>query len=205
MTKLYLIRHCETKFTQEKKYYGRLNIPITEKGKKQASDLKLKFEKIEIDKIYCSPLKRTIETTEIVFKNRQNEIIKNDNLIELNVGSWEGLSLEEICERDKKYYFKWLKNPHKYKIPNGESFSDIAERVLKFFDEVASLNKNIAVISHAGVIKVMVSEILQISPEKFWNFEIGTASVSVVEFFDKMPIIRSLNDRTHLKNRDLCT
>ena len=82
---IYFIRHGETAYNREGRVQGHLDIPLNEKGIFQAEKASDEFKDVEIDLIYCSPLKRARSTAEIINKFHNVEIVIDDRLIELNM------------------------------------------------------------------------------------------------------------------------
>jgi len=96
-TTLYLIRHGITEWNIKKKYCGRINVPLSNQGKRQAAKLAKRLTSVEFDIIYSSNKKRAIQTAGIVFKNKQ--IIRVKELQEVNFGVMEGLTYEQILKK----------------------------------------------------------------------------------------------------------
>lgn len=86
---LYVVRHGETGFDEEKRTMGCMDIPLNNIGIKQAKDLKEKLEQVKIDLILCSPLTRTKETANIINKDRNIKMIIQNPLAERNMGNLE--------------------------------------------------------------------------------------------------------------------
>jgi broad specificity phosphatase PhoE len=129
MTKLILIRHGETDYTSQKKYCGVSNPPLNDKGKQQARALGKRLKNFKIDKVYSSDLKRTCQTAEIIFNKKTIE--KSSDFQELNFGVLEGLCYKEIMKKYPDSYQKWLNNPLKNAIPEGERSTGLKKKSYK--------------------------------------------------------------------------
>ena len=127
-TRLILIRHGETDYNAEKKYYGFSDPPLNDIGTWQAERLHERLKTEKIDQVYSSDLKRARHTAGIVFKN--NEIKIYSDLREMNFGIFEGLQHYEIMEKYSQIYTNWIKNPLNIKIPKGEAFKSFKKRGL---------------------------------------------------------------------------
>ena len=90
MTRIYLVRHAEAMGNVQEFFQGRTDCEVSEKGKKQLELLAERFKDIPIEAIYSSPLKRTIDTAEAVNKYHGLPIIRDEGLIEVDGGVWEG-------------------------------------------------------------------------------------------------------------------
>lgn len=144
---IYLVRHGQTDWNILKKVMGRCDEVLNEKGKKQALQTKDKLSDIEIDFIISSPLLRTKETSIIINKDKNVEIIYDDRIIERDFGEFEGMETKKF---DFLGFWDYYKNK-KYK--RAENIQVFFKRVYSFLDEVCTKykDKNILVVAHGGV------------------------------------------------------
>ena len=143
---LYVIRHGQTNCNIEKMYNGRYNEDINEVGIKQAIEASKKIEKLNIDLIICSPMKRTIHTMELINKNNI-PVIYDDRLIERDNGK---LTLTKIDEYFEKEYY----NYYSTNIAEGlETLPELFNRVHTFLNDIKIKysNKNVLLITHRAV------------------------------------------------------
>jgi len=198
-TRLILIRHGETDYNAEKKYYGFSDPPLNDIGTWQAERLHERLKTEKIDQVYSSDLKRARHTAGIVFKN--NEIKIYSDLREMNFGIFEGLQHYEIMEKYSQIYTNWIKNPLNIKIPKGEAFKSFKKRVLLILKSIIAENKGrtAAIISHGGPIKIFLNDILKKEPEKFWTIKQDSAALNIIDYIGGThPEIVTSNDSSHL-------
>lgn len=158
--KIYLIRHGHINAGKEKKYIGSSDISMDDEGIRQAKLIKKYLEKIEFEKIFTSPLKRCIETTNIICEKRNIEIFKVDSFSEINMGDWENKEINYIKKMYPDEYDKRGKSFDSYVPPNGESFNMLAERVMDgFFNVICRSNSNTMIVAHAGVNRIIISQL----------------------------------------------
>ncbi|MCK5021834.1 MAG: histidine phosphatase family protein [Candidatus Pacebacteria bacterium] len=156
---LYLFRHGEIE--DKNKFIGHTDSELTIKGKKQNLFTKIKIQKIKVDAVFSSNLKRTF------IDNAVN--VKNIN--EINFGLWEGLSWYEIEEQFPKLVKNYLNNPLSFHFPNGENFDDFKIRVLYFINNLKENNyKKVALITHKGVIQLLLNHFQN---KDFWDIKIS--------------------------------
>ncbi|MDP6685317.1 MAG: histidine phosphatase family protein [Candidatus Omnitrophota bacterium] len=181
-TKLILIRHGETDWSRERRYCGITDIPLNNKGEQQALEAFKKLEKEEVDEIYSSNMKRPFQSAKIIFKNRQ--IQRLNAFREMNFGIFEGLTYKEVMHKFKDIYESWLDNPLKNIIPEGEGLRDLTKRVKIALEEILSCNKNktIALVSHAGPIRVILCDALGLDLKEILNIPVNLASIHIIEF-----------------------
>ena len=103
------VRHGQTDWNVQKKVQGLANIELNETGINQAENARGLLEKENIDLIICSPLKRTIQTANIINKNKKIELIIDDRIIERDFGEFEGVNKEEFNFGDFWSYDKNIK------------------------------------------------------------------------------------------------
>ena len=177
-TRIILIRHGQTPFGLKKRYCGLTDIDLNNKGKKQAKKLLPRLHKENIHKVYASDLKRASNFAKLLFK--ETSIKKSPPLREINFGIFEGMRYEEIMKKYPVLYHRWLNDPLSTVIPKGERFSDFKKRIKRFFKKIVALNKNktVAVVTHAGPIKIILNDILK--SHNLWGIKIDNASVSII-------------------------
>jgi len=97
--KIYLIRHGETECNKDRKFYGHLDVPLDEKGQSQAESLGMHIQDelvkdgVQISAIYSSPLNRAMSTAAPVSNALNLDVQKEEGLMEMNMGDWEGKSV----------------------------------------------------------------------------------------------------------------
>lgn len=185
MTKIYLIRHGETKFNVEHIISGQIETELTELGRRQALEgaLKLKNEGVHFDVILCSPLKRAKETAEIIASVLKAPIVFDADLQEFNNGDYEGLKIEDVkqmifnppyetagfrFENGADLYAVYSSFDPKYdgfSYPKGETKQQARERFMNAIKNYLDAHpnvKNLGVVAHGAVIRFML---LKICPE----------------------------------------
>lgn len=196
MSRLILIRHGLTDWNLEKRYNGFLDAPLNVEGRRQAHKLRRRLKNISIDKVYSSDRSRAVKSAQLVFPAQP--IKKVPALREINFGIFEGLTYKEIMARYRRLYRRWLKDPLRTFIPEGENPKTFRKRVLQAFKKIIADNadKTIAVVSHGGVISIFINSILK--TKDFWRQIPHLASVSIVECQNDKRQIKLFNDTAHL-------
>ncbi len=150
---LYLIRHGITQGNLDGKYIGQTDLPLCEQGAQTIRSLAAMEVYPNVGKVYSSPLKRCLETAEIIYPERQLMIV--DELAEMDFGDFEGKKQADIAQLPE--YIAWIKGGAEACPPNGEKFADFRLRCISGLDVVFSdmMEKDItraAVVTHGGVI-----------------------------------------------------
>ena len=200
ITKIYLVRHGETKANKLRLLFGHLDWDLNKNGIRQAKKAAEKLLKItkrkRIDFLISSPLKRAKHTAKIIAKKLHiKKIIIDKTQIEKSEGTWEGKSFWEVRKKDSKNYYRWLKNPIKNRPPKGESIEDLNKRVKKFYKTVSEKykGKNIIVVTHSGPIRLFILNILGVNINKFWRIQTQCGSISEVHISKKHLMVCSIN------------
>ncbi len=148
---VYLVRHGEPLFPGGRSLcIGRTDLPLSERGKRQASDLATYFSDKNIKSVYHSRLLRSKETAELLADNK-NPVIQADGLEEIAMGEWEGLTFQEIREKYPEIYEKRGKDIMHITPPGAESFTEVLSRFSRAVKRI--LNDDIVIVGHAGVNK----------------------------------------------------
>src|SRR6056297_3547721 len=180
---IYLLRHCEPDLPKESSIcLGRKDLPLSKKGIKQAEELRNFFSNLNIEFIYSSPLIRALKTAEIMSDgNIDYEIV--DNFIELDSGKWDGMYFDDIKEKYPQEYQERGKNFESYIIEDGESMIACKDRALKGLYKVVNKSSgNIAVISHAGVIRTVLSHLMNISIKEIFKYKLEYGSICTLSY-----------------------
>ncbi len=143
--KVTLIRHGETEENFLKKIQGRRNELLNDTGRRQVLRLKNKLSGLSYDLCFVSPLIRCFETA-IVLVGDRTEIIRDERLIERNMGELEGRPFEEY---NAFQFWNYDKNRSDYGI---EPVQDIIKRCSEFLDEIKEKypDKSIMIVTHSG-------------------------------------------------------
>lgn len=187
LTTIYLIRHGETQLNVEGRFIGMLDVPLNDRGRRQADYLRSALAATPFDAAYSSPLKRAYETARIALAGRGPEIIPKEGLREINCGEWEGLTGKEVAKNWGGELEQWVFAPHKLKIPGGDTFTDVRRNIRGAFDKIAGEDrgKTILVSSHMMAIQLLLMDIEGVPVESFWKVKaVDNASVSIVEIED---------------------
>jgi probable phosphoglycerate mutase len=185
---LYLIRHGATEWSENGRHTGTTDLSITELGKKQAELLKNRLQKQKFSKVFCSPLKRALETCKICGYNPTI----NQDLEEWNYGEYEGLTSEQISEKDPGW------NLFKQGAPGGESPEQMVQRAHHFLHQVHSLEGKVAIFSSAHFLRVFATQWLGLSYTLGRSLFLSPGSISILGYERLDRVIICWNDIAHL-------
>jgi putative nucleotidyltransferase with HDIG domain len=195
---IYMVRHGEPQFPNgERLCIGRTDLPLSERGKRQASDLAAYFSNKNIKSVYHSYLLRSKETAEVL-SNNNYPVVQADGLEEIAMGEWEGLIFQEIRKKYPEIYERRGTDIMHIAPPGAENFTEALARfscaVKRIIDEDEG---NIVIVGHAGVNKAFLcealslnyNEILEIAqPYGCVNILVPKSNGIFVESYGRMPL-----------------
>jgi broad specificity phosphatase PhoE len=97
----------------------------------------------------------------------------------------------------------WFENTGLYQIPNGDVFEDEKNRLKERLTKIAkeSNGKNTAIVSHAGIIRLSLLAALDLPLSYYWRFVFGNTSITVLEYYKGIFLLKSLNNTSHLLSK----
>ncbi len=200
-TRVYLIRHGATILSAEDRFAGATDVDLSDEGRRQAEALALRLSDDHIAAVYCSPMRRTIETATIVARPQGLTPILRDGLREISHGRWETLRRSEVEAQFPQEYLEWEEDPYIYAPQGGESGLSVLARALPVMREVVlnHADENVAVVSHKATIRLIISSLLGFDPRGYRDrLDQAPACLNVLDF--KNPVRARLmvfNDVSH--------
>lgn len=199
---VYIVRHGETIWNQNKKTQGTKDVALSATGLSQARSLAVRLEKEPISRIYCSDLKRAYETAALVGERLNIKPVSDALLREVCFGDWEGLTLEEIESKFPGELDKWRLDHSFSPAGNGESISSVIKRLELFLSKYFYLkdfpDETVLVVCHALTAKVLIALLLKLDISFIWKMRIDNASINLLDVQLQRQVILALNDVSHI-------
>lgn len=197
MIRILLIRHGATELTG-RVLYGRMpGVHISAEGCKQAQALSQALkERYQIDEIISSPLERALETAQYLSEALELPIATDDDIVELDYGSWMGRTFAEIRESDEWQHYNRLRSISS--PPEGELMMQVQARAWTALEKILARHAEretatIAVVSHGDVIRALLILLLGMPLDHIHRFEVSLASLSEVVFEGKYARVVRIN------------
>jgi broad specificity phosphatase PhoE len=196
-TTVFLIRHGVTAWHDEKKLLGKQrDLPLSDAGRAQAERAAALLAGIGIGEVLSSPLQRAVQTARIIGARFHIEVARDPRLTDFDVGEWSGRSLEDIARSPE--YAAFLADPHAEHIPGGESLDEVRRRAVGAIEQALEDNPSgdaIAVITHAGVIRVLLAHYLGSPVSNYHRLSVRSGSASVLSFTtdSELPRVTAVN------------
>ena len=197
---VHLVRHGQSEYNARGRVQGHTNSPLTPQGRAQARAAGEALKGRKVDAIYTSDLLRALQTAEEMGEVMGMEPKPVEGLREVSLGQWEGKEIEEIKASDPRTLELWYSSPMEARIPGAEPLNAFRERVLSTFRELVESHPSgeIVVVSHGGVLSVIIADVLQMSLNSLWRFRLDNASISRLLFGLLVPKVTLLNSTAHL-------
>jgi broad specificity phosphatase PhoE len=194
MTRILLIRHGSTDLLG-RVLYGRMpGVHLNEEGREQAraagEALKRRYT---IHAVISSPLERATETAQLIGDPQGLEVAIDDDLNELDCGTWVGKPFPELKELENWRQFNQLRSLTR--APQGESLLEVQARAWKSLETIQARHKDgtIAAITHGDVIRGLLLLLLGMPLDHIFRLEVAPVSVSEILLGGYQPLVRSIN------------
>ena len=193
-TMLYLMRHGAIEATEEKRFIGQIDLPLSSDGRKQAERQARQLTDIPFSGVWCSDLKRAYETAAIVSRDRGLAVLSAPELREINLGQWDGMAMTQIREQFPDFWQSRGEDIVHFRPPEAESFADLQQRVVPFIRHIAAQSAgNTLIITHAGVIRVLLCHVLQMPLSHLFRIYLDYGGITLIKDINGMSQVRAVN------------
>ena len=189
---IYLARHGETAWSLTGQHTGLTDLPLTERGERNARRLEDRLAGLAFAKVFTSPLQRAARTCELAGFGPVAEV--NRDLVEWNYGKYEGLRTTEIRAKDPNWQL------FRDGCPGGELPDQVGARADHVVSRVREIKGDVLIFSSGHFLRVLAARWLGLEPAAGRFFMLATASVSVLGYENSLsqPAIRLWNDTRHV-------
>jgi len=158
-------------------FRGHTDDPLNEYGYRQMADTLADYC---TDIVVSSPLCRCADFTKKWCDEKNHPMIVSDDFKEINFGDWDGKSIEQIELHDKSALHKFWNDPVNNTPPDAESLDEFKRRIIKGWKRLITQykDKNILIVTHGGVIKMIIAHILSVPMDKLLSIEVALASIT---------------------------
>lgn len=193
-TYILLIRHGENEYVATHRLAGRTpGVRLNEKGSSQAQMLVSYLAGQPLDAVYSSPLDRCLETAAPLAAARGLPVLIEPGLVEVDYGAWQGGDLRELSKQPAWHEVQHY--PSTFRFPDGETLREVQARAVAAIECICDLHPDqiVAVFSHGDIIRTTLAHYLGIPLDLFQRVAIATASVSVLAFHGRRPMVAGVN------------
>jgi broad specificity phosphatase PhoE len=189
---IYLARHGETAWSLSGQHTGLTDLPLTERGERNARALGERLKGLTFAKVFTSPLQRAVRTCDLAGFGAAAEVDRD--LLEWNYGQYEGRLTAEIhAERPDWQLFR-------DGCPGGESPDQVGARADRVVGRVRAVEGDVLLFSSGHFLRVLAARWLGLEPAAGRFFLLSTASLSALgyEHNRSQPVIRLWDDTRHV-------
>ncbi len=199
---VFLIRHGNTELNKKKAFRGHIDVPLDGEGLEQAEKTAKFLRDIDFDIIYSSPLSRAMQTADIIKDSQKKEVkvITEPGFLDISFGEWEGKTYDEAQAQYPDVFKVWAKEPHKAKVPGGETLSEVKKRARETLNDIVSdrNGSTIGIVSHRMINKLLINSILGMDGSKLWLIKQDPCCINIFQYKHGMFFASKLNYNFHI-------
>jgi broad specificity phosphatase PhoE len=196
---LYCVRHGESVYNAEGRIQGQRDIPLSDFGRRQAQAAARALAAAPIEAVYSSPLRRALETAQIIARPHALEVRTDPRLKEIHVGIFQDQRRSDLERLYPKELRRWHSEDLDYAIPGGESRRSLLKRGRAALLDIARAgHQQAVVVSHGRLLVVTIKSLLGIPPRQP-PFALENGSITRIEIQpDGAARLVALDDVAHL-------
>lgn len=197
---LYVVRHGATDWNHSGRIQGHMDIPLNETGRAQARLASLRLAGVRATALYSSDLLRAYETAQIIGQATGLGVVQTPGLREINFGVWQGLSSQQIRERDPDVYAARRANPYDVAPSGAETWRHFYARALQAVRDIlaATTAQRVIVVTHSGVCTVIGLHALGFDCTGKRTFDSHNCGIHTIAVHGDNWRAVTFNDITHL-------
>jgi len=194
-TRLLLVRHAEVEVRYHKIFGGTIDMNLSPNGHQQARILAKFLHPKKLDAIYASPMKRVQQTLAPFLSGGAQQQTIIEELREVDFGDWTGLNWEQVAEKFNLLTHEWLEHIEQGILPNGENGTQFRARVEPALRQIIENHpgQTVAIFCHGGVVRMMLSILLDLPLPRTNMFEVEYASITELALHPEHAEIELLN------------
>ena len=203
--RIYLVRHGETEWNRVRRFQGRSDLPLNKEGREQVRALALALKNKPLMAIYTSPLIRALETARLIkVYHPSAPIFEEKGLIEMHLGEFDGMKVQDWAEQYPDIQKVWNENPASVKMPGGESLKEVQDRSKKTLERITRIHSpddTILISSHNFVNLTILCDLLNIPLNRFRELHQKNAAFNVICKKEDRFYVELVNERSHLEKQ----
>ena len=203
MTKIVLTRHGHVDGIDPPRFRGRMDLPLTELGKKQAKALAARIAQTwKPIIVYASPLSRCVDTGTAVAQACGIALETVPDLIDLDYGAWQWRTYEDVAASEPAAFAAWMATPHLPRFPSGESLQDIVARsanALRMALARHPLDTDcVVMVGHDTINRALLLQLADQPLSAYWRLKQGPCCLNEIEIASGRISLHAINETHHL-------
>jgi broad specificity phosphatase PhoE len=208
MTRCYLVRHAQTAWNHDNRLQGHSDLPLNSLGDQQAQSLAHFFASRHLSGIFTSHLQRSRQTAQAIAEGNGHRLtpVIAQELAEMHLGAWEGLTPEDIDRQFNGAYEQWRTEPSSVRIPHAEPLEAFRGRVRRVLQQILSgladgKDGEYVIVSHGGVIAAVLADVLEANYDALLRrLRLDNAGITALACSVERPYVLWVNFTTHLES-----
>ncbi|MGD8886424.1 MAG: alpha-ribazole phosphatase family protein [Gammaproteobacteria bacterium] len=174
-----IIRHGEP--LGGKRYRGQIDDPLSDKGWQQMRDAVADYKPWHV--IVTSPLTRCAAFAEELAERHHIPLEREEGIKEIRWGHWEGRTPAELNREDPLTVLRAMRDPLQHRPADAEGVYDFQQRIMEAWQDITTRHrgKHILIVAHAGVVRAVLTHLLQIPAENMFRIHVANASVTRIQ------------------------
>lgn len=190
---IFLLRHCQTQLSEKKRLIGQYDVPLNEKGIALSHRIGAALKKHSFNHVFCSDLRRSVETAEIIASHLELKPKRVEGLREISLGQWDGMFIDDIQNQFPKEYEARGRDLVQYKIPQGENFIELQKRAEIAFEKILKNDGNMLIVGHSGFNKVVLCKWLRMPIDRLFTISQDYGCCNTIMEKDNHFFVQSMN------------
>ena len=182
MSTLFLVRHGQTALNAAGRFRGRLDPPLDTHGVEQTEAAARRIAPAGPVAVYASPLRRTVETAQVIAGRCGLAVAKVPGLVDVDYGAWEGLTWEEATAADPDAAAVFQNDPHAATPPGGEPVASVETRVMRTLHQLTDNEPAVVVaVTHEIPLRLVMAGLLGLPGAETWQLDVPPGSVAQLD------------------------
>ena len=201
MTKIVLVRHGHVEGIHPPRFRGCEDLPLTKRGNVEARAVAQRIEsEWQPKKVYTSPLSRCIATGGAIANACGIEAQSIEQLKDMNYGTWQMKSYEEMATAEPKLYATWFTAPHLMRFPGGDSLQELVSRSADALRLVLERHRDgtVVLVSHDSINRALLLQLADLPLSSYWRLAQDPCCINEIDVDDGRILIRRINNTSHL-------
>ena len=197
---IYLLRHGEVAQADPRRFIGHLDVPLSAHGEAQCHAQARRLSGATIAALYTSDLTRARRSGEIIGRPHGLTPTLVPDLREMAMGRWEGLTADQIRQREPDAFADWMARIGEFPFPEGESVPDLVARAGPAFDAIVAraAGAAVAIVAHGGTNRALLCRTLGLPLARLLALGQDYGALTVLERRHDAWALRRLNERPML-------
>jgi broad specificity phosphatase PhoE len=198
---LVLVRHGHVEGIHPERFRGRIDLPLTELGRRQA-DAAARYiaTRWPAASVYASPLARCMNTAKAIAAAQGISVQPLPQLVDIDYGKWQGRTRDEVKAAEPEQFRAWMEQPHLTVIEEAETLQDVQARLARALDHMrrAQPEGTVIAVGPDSTNRVFLTMVLGLSLASYWQLQQDPCAINVLRFGPFGCRVAAINETAHL-------